>query len=128
AAHFNTLFTTEQSIDKLKQTILQLAVMGRLVEQDAGDESAQELLRNIAAEECLRVSAGKLKRKNPGKNGTDQSALQQLPSGWALASLSQLGRFSGGKTPSKSKPQFWDGYIPWVTPKDMKTQHIKGSE
>lgn len=36
AAHFDTLFTTEQSIDKLKQTILQLAVMGRLLEQDAG--------------------------------------------------------------------------------------------
>lgn len=32
--HFNTLFTTEASIDALKQTILQLAVMGKLVPQD----------------------------------------------------------------------------------------------
>ena len=128
AAHFDTLFTTEQSIDKLKQTILQLAVMGRLVEQDAGDESAQELLRSLAAEERRLLSTGKLRRKNSGKTGTNQSALQELPSGWALAPLSQLGRFSGGKTPSKSKPQFWGGHIPWVTPKDMKTQHIKGSE
>ena len=128
SAHFDTLFTTEQSIDKLKQTILQLAVMGRLVEQDAGDESAQELLRSLAAEERRLLSTGKLRRKNSGKTGTNQSALQELPSGWALAPLSQLGRFSGGKTPSKSKPQFWGGHIPWVTPKDMKTQHIKGSE
>jgi type I restriction enzyme S subunit len=34
ASHFDTLFTTESSIDQLKQTILQLAVIGKLVEQD----------------------------------------------------------------------------------------------
>lgn len=38
AEHFNTLFTTEASIDALKQTVLQLAVMGKLVPQDPNDE------------------------------------------------------------------------------------------
>lgn len=37
ANHFDSLFTTEQSIDQLKQTILQLAVMGKLVPQDPND-------------------------------------------------------------------------------------------
>jgi len=37
ANHFDTLFTTEHSIDQLKQTILQLAVMGKLVPQDPMD-------------------------------------------------------------------------------------------
>ncbi|MBS8239743.1 restriction endonuclease subunit S [Marinobacter lipolyticus] len=128
AAHFDTLFTTEQSIDKLKQTILQLAVMGRLVEQDAEDESATELLKKVAMEEDRLRTSGKFRRKRPTKFGTNQSAQQSLPSGWALAPLSQLGRFSGGKTPSKSKSQFWGGHIPWVTPKDMKTQKVEGSE
>jgi type I restriction enzyme S subunit len=38
AEHFHTLFTTEPSIDALKQTLLQLAVMGKLVPQDPCDE------------------------------------------------------------------------------------------
>jgi type I restriction enzyme S subunit len=41
------LFTTEASIDALKQTLLQLAVMGKLVPQDANDEPASELLKKI---------------------------------------------------------------------------------
>ncbi|WP_372166343.1 hypothetical protein [Xanthomonas axonopodis] len=42
--HFHTLFTTESSIDALKQILLQLAVMGKLVPQDPDDEPVSELL------------------------------------------------------------------------------------
>ena len=45
ASHFDTLFATEASIDQLKQTILQLAVMGKLVSQDPDDEPAAHLAR-----------------------------------------------------------------------------------
>ena len=49
--------------------------------------------------------------------------------GWKLVPLGDLGRWSGGGTPSKSKKQFWDGgTIPWVSPKDMKTLVIRDSE
>ena len=42
--HFHTLFTTEASIDALKQTVLQLAVMGKLVPHEvAGPEVARAL-------------------------------------------------------------------------------------
>ena len=51
AQHFDTLFTTEHSIDQLKQTILQLAVMGKLVPQDPNDEPAEKLLERIKAEQ-----------------------------------------------------------------------------
>ncbi|MCD1600548.1 restriction endonuclease subunit S, partial [Rheinheimera aquimaris] len=49
-ANFDSLFTTAHSIDQLKQSILQLAVMGKLVPQDPNDEPASELLKKIAAE------------------------------------------------------------------------------
>lgn len=46
-----------------------------------------------------------------------------------LVSLKDLGKWSGGGTPSKSKLDYWeDGTIPWVSPKDMKTDHIVDCE
>jgi type I restriction enzyme S subunit len=43
-------------------------------------------------------------------------------------SLEELGSFSGGGTPSKSKSEFWNGEILWVTPKDMKSPIITDSK
>ncbi|MCL5979575.1 MAG: restriction endonuclease subunit S [Gammaproteobacteria bacterium] len=48
---------------------------------------------------------------------------------WTLVPLKDLGKWSGGGTPSKSKLDYWEGgTIPWVSPKDMKTDHIVDSE
>lgn len=41
--------------------------------------------------------------------------------------LGDLIELRGGMTPSKSVAEYWNGAIPWVTPKDMKTDHIVGS-
>ena len=63
ADHFDVLFTTEHSIDQLKQTILQLAIMGKLVPQDPNDEPASVLLEKIAAEKERLVKEGKIKKQ-----------------------------------------------------------------
>lgn len=51
ADHFDVLFTTEDSIEQLKQTILQLAVMGKLVPQNPNDEPASKLISKLAIEQ-----------------------------------------------------------------------------
>ena len=52
-----------------------------------------------------------------------------IPASWTLLPLKELGDWSGGGTPSKAKPQYWQGgTIPWVSPKDMKTERISDSE
>ena len=52
-----------------------------------------------------------------------------LPRGWAATPLDDLGVWSGGGTPSKEEPRFWNGgRIPWVSPKDMKRLFIQDSE
>ncbi len=66
AVHFESLFITETSIDALKQTLLQLAVMGKLVPQDPNDEPASELLKRIQAEKARLIAEGKIKKgKSP---------------------------------------------------------------
>ncbi len=48
-----------------------------------------------------------------------------LPDSWTMVSSGDLGTWSGGGTPSKQNDDFWkDGTIPWVSPKDMKTDRI----
>ena len=51
-----------------------------------------------------------------------------LPEGWEWERLSNLASFSGGKTPSTSRSEYWDGDILWVTSKDMKSKYITSSQ
>lgn len=53
----------------------------------------------------------------------------ELPEGWVLKPLGQVGKWSGGGTPSRSNPEFWEGgTIDWITSKDMKSDVILSSE
>jgi type I restriction enzyme S subunit len=51
-----------------------------------------------------------------------------IPAGWQYCKLYQLGKVQGGGTPSKSNDEYWNGEIPWVTPKDMKIAFISNSK
>ncbi|HDS4949379.1 TPA: restriction endonuclease subunit S, partial [Klebsiella aerogenes] len=88
--HFDTLFTTEASIDALKQTILQLAVMGKLVPQDPNDEPASELLKRIAQEKAQLVKDGKIKKQKPLPPISDEEKPFELPEGWEWAQLQDI--------------------------------------
>ena len=82
ANHFDILFTTEHSVDKLKQTILQLAVMGKLVPQDPNDEPASVLLKKIAAEKARLVMEGKISKQRQLPEIRDDEIPYKLPVGW----------------------------------------------
>ncbi|WP_393947829.1 restriction endonuclease subunit S [Kluyvera intermedia] len=88
--HFDTLFTTEASIDALKQTILQLAVMGKLVPQDPNDEPASELLKRIEQEKAQLVKNGKIKKQKPLPPISDEEKLFELPDGWEWCRIDNL--------------------------------------
>ncbi|WP_228276341.1 restriction endonuclease subunit S [Dechloromonas sp. H13] len=81
ADHFDTLFTTESSLDALKQTILQLAVMGKLVPQDPNDEPASNFLKLIAQDRARRVE-GKTKKLDPLPPVGEDKRPFVLPAGW----------------------------------------------
>lgn len=95
AAHFDTLFTTEAAIDALKQTVLQLAVTGKLVPQDPTDEPASELLKRIAEMREERLASGYPNINEAATQLRKQqeqscpSGLARLPEGWSWATLMQ---------------------------------------
>lgn len=96
AAHFDTLFTTEQSIEKLKQTILQLAVMGLLVEQKAGDGSASALLENLKLQKEQLVQKRQVKISNSLQILTDDTHILNLPTSWCSTTVGTIFQLQNG--------------------------------
>jgi len=94
--YFNTLFTTEASIDALKQTLLQLAVMGKLVPQDPNDEPVSELLKRIQAEKAKLVAEGKIKKDKPLAEITEEEKPFDLPVGWEWVLFEQILSYKQG--------------------------------
>lgn len=114
AAHFDTLFTTDSSIDALKQTLLQLAVMGKLVLQDENDEPAGELLKRIQIEKAKLIAEGKIKKDKPLPPITEDEKPFELPDGWEWGRLGELAHLiTKGSSPK------WQGVSYTDNPEDV---------
>lgn len=53
--------------------------------------------------------------------------LQQVPAAWGTTKLKRLATARGGATPARDRAEYWNGDIPWVTPKVMKSDVITSS-
>jgi len=127
--HFGTLFTTEQSIDQLKQTILQLAVMGKLVPQDPNDEPASILLEKIAEEKAQLVKEGKIKRQKVLPEIGEDKKPFDLPKEWKWVNLGDVTQIKGGKRVSNGYKLLSEPtpYI-YIRVSDMKNGAIDDSD
>lgn len=114
--HFHTLFTTEASIDTLKQTVLQLAVTGRLVPQEKSEASAVQLLAEIKRTQAALVETEGL-RTSARVDVPLAEQYVELPYGWSFYRLGNLARFIDyrGRTPVKTT----EG-IPLITAKNVR--------
>lgn len=109
-------------MSRLRRFVLDLAVRGKLVEQDPGDEPASELLKRIAAEKARLVKAGEIRKPRDRANGDAIVPPFDIPGSWCWCRLDTVGAIIGGGTPSASDPENFakpgDG-IPWLTPADL---------
>lgn len=106
-------------IKKLRELILELAVRGKLVEQDASDEPASELLKRIAAEKARLVAEGKIKKQKPLAEISDEEMAFELPAGWAWVRLGEICLTQTGTTPSKSQSELFGSDVPFIKPGDI---------
>ena len=111
--------------EKLRKSILQYAMQGKLVPQYATDESVEVLLERIKEEKQRLFEEGKLKKKDLQESiiyqGDDNSYYEnKFPKNWIITTLCNMGDISTGNTPSKNNYSYWsNGTIPFFKPADL---------
>jgi type I restriction enzyme, S subunit len=127
-AHYELIADAPDAIARLRRFVLDLAVRGKLVPQEAGDEPASGLLKRIAKEKARLVKAGEIRTPKASEPIRDEELPIELPKNWAWSRLCDIGKLSGGMTPSMNRSDFWDGDIVWLSPKDIKSDEVADSE
>lgn len=133
---FQDFFTEVSTVKKLRETILQLAVQGKLTQKwrtkralsGVEVQHASTLLENIKVEKAKLIAKKKIRKEKPLPPITEDEIPYEVPESWVWCRLKNLGFITGGGTPSKNKSIFWGGNIPWISPKDMKSEFIDSSQ
>ena len=135
---------------RLRKSVLQIAVQGKLVPQDSADEPASALLERIRKQRRQLVAEKKMKPPKGGESviyaGSDGRRYEkridkkghasepvciedeipfEIPDSWEWARLEALGAIVGGGTPQTGFSEFWSDEasgVPWITPADMSAQ------
>ena len=128
---------------QLKNSILQMAVQGKLVPQDPNDEPASVLLERIRVEKEQLIKEGKIKKeKNPSVifRGADNLPYEKvgknepvciadevpfdIPESWEWVRLGNIGDWGSGATPNRTTPEYYNGNIPWLKTGDLNDNYI----
>ena len=113
--------------EKLKKSILQYAIEGKLVKQDPNDEPASVLLERIKQEKERLIKEGKIKRdKNESYiyQGDDKNYYENLPMGWSVCMLNNLATYKKGPFGSSLTK---DMFVPDSTPNKVKVYEQKNA-
>lgn len=99
-------------IKQAKSKILDLAIHGKLVQQNHNDEPAIELLKRI----------------NPDFTPCDNGHYAQLPfeapQNWSWTTLGKIGKWQSGSTPNRLNKDYYNGNIPWLKTGDLNNGYI----
>lgn len=91
-AHFGRITDAPDAVPRLRSFILDLAVRGKLVEQDPKDEPASELLKRIQVEKERLAREGTIRKFKPANPIGDDELPFPAPRGWCWARLGSISR------------------------------------
>ncbi len=126
-AFYDRVADAPNAVGRLRRFVLDLAVRGKLVEQDPADEPASELVKRIAAEKARLVKAGGVRTQELSAPIGQEEMPVRVPKRWTWIRLRDVGTLAGGMTPSKSRPEYWGGEVVWLSPKDIKADLVSDS-
>ena len=109
-------------ITRLRQSILQEAVQGKLVPQDPNDEPASVLLEKIKEEKERLIKEGKIKKEKPLPPITEDESPYELPKGWEWVRLGEICSLITDGT--HSTPNYVSHGVPFLSVKDVSNGFI----
>ena len=120
----------EELPEKLKKSILQEAIEGRLVPQDPNDEPESVLLEKFREEKKQLVKEGKLKKKDLEEKPISEDEIPfEIPESWEWCKLGWIGNWGAGATPAKGNPDYYNnGTIPWLRTGELNNGYVYDSE
>ena len=111
--------------DKLKQSVLQYAMEGKLVKQNPSDEPASELIKKIEYEKAVLVKEGKIKKSKKLPAITDEEKPFDIPDSWEWVRLGIISEVRGGKrVPRGMKLSETSSYCPYIRVTDMENNSV----
>ena len=98
--HFSSFFTEKKNIKSLRETILQLAIQGKLTDKWRADNSIVEpasvLLEKIEEEKALLISQKKIKKEKIVETLSKDEVPFVLPENWEWCKLIEISSINGG--------------------------------
>lgn len=104
---------------ELRASLLREAVTGRLVPQRAEEGSAEALYEEIRQEKARLVAEKKIKKEKPLPPVTKEEQPFSIPATWKWIRLGNCGNWYSGTTPSRTRPDYYGGSIPWLKTGDL---------
>lgn len=109
---------------ELKNSILQLAIQGKLVEQRLEEGTAEELFARIQQEKQRLIAEKKIKKEKPLPEITEDEKPFDIPESWKWIRVGNCGSWGSGATPSRTNSEYYGGTIPWLKTGDLNDGDI----
>lgn len=123
-SHFDRVIEAPGAVSRLRQFILELAVRGKLVEQNPAEEPASLLLKRISAKRDALL-ANKLLRASRAEYGSIAVGNDfELPNGWARSTINETCELQTGATPDRNRPEYFGGEVRWLVSGDINQREI----
>jgi type I restriction enzyme S subunit len=125
-AHFDRISEAPDAVPRLRRFILNLAVRGRLVEQDPNNEPAGELLKRIQAEKARLVKDGEIKKLETFEPVGPDEITFAIPPGWEVVRMGSLARKLGaGSTPLGGKSVYQSEGVPFLRSQNVHDDGLR---
>lgn len=112
-------------IKAMRQTVLSMAMSGKLVPQDAKDEPASKLLKRITSLRTRLIEAGKIRRTREIEPVSDAERHFDVPMGWEVTRLTNVYDVRDG---THDTPRYVDDGVPLITSKNLSSGRLSFDE